>query len=372
MQFKTPFIKPHFPSAESIAEDYKRIVEANWFTNFGKFEEKFRLSVENFLNNGSVVTTVANATLGLDIAIKALFDKNSTKNEVLMPSFTFAAGANAVMSNGYTPVFIDIDFKTWQPDINQAKQYINANISKVSGILFCNVFGVADDYIKKWEELAKKYNIPLLIDSAAGFGSKYKSGEYIGSRGDCEVFSLHATKPFGVGEGGLIASKSKELILHLRQLQNFGFDSKREVSNIGTNAKMQEINCAIGLKQLEGYEERLESRRQVLKNYKDSLVKKGFVFQKNDELSSVAFASVIIPDGISIVKLMEKLADAGIETKRYYSPLHLQKAFKDLSKLASTLKNTELISSNILSLPVHDFMEKRKVNKIINILSYDL
>lgn len=265
-------------------------------------------------------------------------------------------------------VFIDIDKKTWQPDVAQARRYIKKHPSEVVGILLCNIFGVGAPSIDDWEKLAKEFDLPMVIDSAAGFGSRYADGSRIGQRGDCEVFSFHATKPFSVGEGGAISATSPELIKKLRSLQNFGFGDTREVESIGFNAKMQEINAAIGLHQLESIDNEIGVRQSHLAWYKDILKGHKFDFQPNAENSTVCFVSVLAPDKKSADRLHAALKDGGVEISRYYNPpLHKHKAFKGF-ELADTLDVTEDFCSRILSLPAHTFIgdsERKLIDDIV-------
>lgn len=362
MKYKVPFIKPSFPEASLIAEDYTKIVENNWFTNFGPFEQRFRREAADFIDETASACTVSNATLGLDIAVRALF-KGSEQSQVLVPSFTFAAGPEVIISNGLTPVFIDIN-DTVQPDIEQARDYVKANRGDMAGILLCNTFGTGNENIQAWEEMATEYGLPIIIDSAAGFGSEYSAGEKIGLRGDCEVFSFHATKPFAVGEGGLIVSKNESFIQKCRELQNFGFGTDRHIDHIGTNAKMQEINSAIGLRQLGGFAARLTSRRESLVIYKEGLSDQGFSFQDNDELSTVAFVSAVAPTPEAAEKVFTGLHQKSIEARRYYQPLHLEPKLAKHCLVAYSLDKTEQVASRLVSLPLHDNMVREDIEYI--------
>lgn len=363
-----PFIKPHFPSPKLIANDYAKIVESNWFTNFGPFEKELCAQVANFISQNVSVTTVANATLGIELAIRSLFVKDGRKNQVLVPSFTFIAGPASLISEGFTPVFVDIN-GALQPDLDQAKSYIEKNTDKVAGIFLCNTFGVGNKEVAKWEDLARRYKLPLIIDSAAGFGSMYDNKNYIGSRGDCEIFSMHATKPFSVGEGGLIVSKNQDLITKIRHLENFGFDENRVASDIGTNAKLQELNCAIGIRQLKDLESRLAGRRESLAHYKKLLEPKGFKFQGNDERSTVAFVSALAPSAATARGVYEFLHEDRVEVKKYYVPVHLMDVMAGRFLVADNLDNTEDVAGRILSLPLHDHMDVGIIERIIEAMN---
>lgn len=366
MKYKVPFIKPLFPSSEVIADDYRQIVESNWFTNFGPFEREFSERASEYIGGEGFVSTVSNATLGLLIAIKILL--KNPRGHVLIPSFTFSAGPEMIIMSGFKPVFIDIQPDTWQPDIIQAESYIKSNHGQMSGIILCNIFGVGNKSIEKWEELSLKYNLPLIIDSAAGFGSSYTDNERVGLRGNCEVFSLHATKPFAVGEGGLISSRSKDFIERVKQFQNFGFDNNKKINSIGINAKMQEFNAAIGLRQLQDFDARLKSRTVSLERYRRNLEPLGFVFQDNDNLSTIPFVSVVVQNKELSDLILTELNKSSVEVRKYYEPLHYQQVLMSESVLAGSLSVTEDVYSRILSLPLHDDMDKASIDMITNIM----
>lgn len=367
MKYKIPFIKPSLPSSRDLSEDYHKIINSNWFTNFGPYEEQFSAQAASFIGEGVYATTISSCTLGLDAAISILFNKQ--KSKVIVPSFTFASGVEVVIKNNYDPVFIDINKDDLQPSLGQAKEILEKNSANIAGILLGNTFGVGNADIEKWERLTSKYNIPLVIDSAAGFGSMYNNGERVGSRGDCEVFSIHATKPFAVGEGGIVASKNEDLIKKIRAFQNFGFGEDKNIHIIGTNAKLQEINCAIGVRQLENYEDRLSKRRNTLGKYKKLLSDRLYDFQYNDDLSTVPFATILIKEPSLADTIYDRLHSSGVEARRYYSPLHLQRILlKYRLNSDISLKNTEDIASRILSLPVHDDIKDDEVEYIAGII----
>lgn len=368
MKYKIPFIKPSFPLVGEVAEDYAKIIESNWFTNFGPYEKEFSKQAANFLADNLFAASVSNATLGLFISIKTLFNSDGNKRKVLVPSFTFAAGPEMLILSGFTPVFIDIDKDSWQPDLKQAEEYLTNNEDSVAGILLCNIFGVGNQSVEDWEKIASSYNLPLIIDSAAGFGSMYDNNQNIGARGDCEIFSLHATKPFAVGEGGLIVSKNQELIEAVKSFENFGFNQEKKIGIVGINAKLQEFNAAIGLRQLRGFHNRLIDRRLSLEKYKERLVPVGAVFQVNDQNSTVPFVSVLMESKDLTKVILNTLNISGIEARKYYEPLHRQALLLNESEIAGSLDNTEDVYNRILSLPLHDSMSVDDIDLITNII----
>lgn len=356
MKYKIPFIRPAFPSVSEVAEDYAKIIESNWFTNFGPYEREFIKRAAGFLGEDIFACSVSNATMGLFIAIQTVFKIDCDRKKVLVPSFTFAAGPEMLILSGFTPVFIDIDKNSWQPDWKQAEAYISNNQDSVAGVLLCNSFGVGNMSIKEWERIAQVYDMPLIIDSAAGFGSSYEGTQRVGTRGDCEIFSLHATKPFAVGEGGLIVSKNQGLIDMARSFENFGFNQDKKIGVIGINAKMQEFNAAIGLRQLEGFDGRLANRRLSLEKYKAKLTPIGCIFQENDQNSTIPFVSVVMKSSGLAVAVLDKLNQSGVEARKYYEPIHRQSILMQKSEKPYNLSVTEDIYDRMVSLPLHDSM----------------
>jgi dTDP-4-amino-4,6-dideoxygalactose transaminase len=369
VKYNIPFIRPSFPDSALIAEDVRSIVASNWFTNFGPFEKKFREEIKLYLGDSQIdVVTVSNATVGIDIAVRALFLGDVSRNEVLVPSFTFAAGPEVLISHGLTPVFVDIDEESWQPSLSQAEKYLERNNDFVAGILLGNSFGVGSPGIEEWEQLSSRYSLPLIIDSAAGFGSIYEDGSKVGTKGTCEVFSFHATKPFAIGEGGAITTKDKKLAAELYQLENFGYNDNKEIVSIGTNAKLEEISCAIGLRQLQGYDERINARQLLLKHLQDLVAERGNRFQSNDTKSSIPFMSLLMSNSETAGETLNSLNTAGIIARKYYSPVHKQGMIMRYAKIADSLSVTEEVYSRIISLPLHDSMTKEVIEQMADFL----
>lgn len=367
-RYKIPFIKPDFPAAEDIAKDYKEILAANWFTNFGPFEERFSKKIANYIGEEYYACTLSNATAALLASILAVLGKGDGTKYVLMPSFTFVAGAAALTWCGYKPLFIDIENKGLHMDIDQAEKAINEGGDNIAAILFCNAFGVGATDIEAWESLAASKNVPLIIDSAAGFGSLYSSNRKVGGAGKCEIFSFHATKPFAIGEGGAVVSRDSELIEKIISIQNFGFNGGGNAAYLGFNGKLEEVNAAIGLRQFERFSNILEGRRRVWRAYQQGLPPK-FKLQKNAANASLCFAAVLAPDEDQRDTSLKNLIENGVEAKTYYNPsIHKQSYYKNFDRY-SELTVTNDIDSRILSLPIHDNMSDDDLKLIIDTLN---
>lgn len=367
MPAEIPFIRPSFPVPAELAEDFEAIVQANWYTNFGPKEREFARALGDYLGPDLHVATLANGTLALIAALQVTLGPGTRDRYLLMPSFTFVAVAQAAQWTGYRPWFIDIDPDTWQPSVVSASAVLERSRDQVAGILLPNVFGVGNPDIDAWEKLAAEWELPIVIDSAAGFGSAYADGRPVGGRGACEIFSFHATKPFAVGEGGALVSRDQHLVEKTHRFQNFGFEASRDCTLLGMNGKLQEISAAIGLRQLAGLDRRLASRRKVFDCYRAELTRLGLQFQPNAEASSLCFASACCTSADQKSAVLASLSQHAIQARDYYNPpLHLQQYFVADTELRSAdLSTTEAICSRIVSLPVHDDMASDDVARVV-------
>lgn len=367
MPAEIPFIRPSFPVPAELAEDFEAIVQANWYTNFGPKEREFARALGEYLGTGLHVATLANGTLALIAALQVTLGPGVRDRYLLMPSFTFVAVAQAAQWTGYRPWFIDIDSDTWQPSVASASAVLERSRDEVAGILLPNVFGVGNPDIDVWEKLAAEWELPVVIDSAAGFGSVYADGRHVGGRGACEIFSFHATKPFAVGEGGALVSRDAQLVERAHRFQNFGFEASRDCTQLGMNGKLQEISAAIGLRQLVGLDRRLASRRKVFDCYRAELARVGLQFQPNAEASSLCFASACCVSADHKAAVLASLSEHEIQARDYYNPpLHLQQYFAADTELRSAeLSATEDMCSRVVSLPVHDDMAPDDVARVV-------
>ena len=367
MPSEIPFIRPSFPGSAELAEDFDEIVHANWYTNFGPKERQFTRALGEYLGPDLHVATLANGTLALIAALHTTLGPGTRDSYLLMPSFTFIAVAQAALWNGYRPWFIDIDPDTWQPS---APRPVPSSSAPATGSpASCSPTRSAS---------ATPRSVPGRISPPSG---SYRScstrrrasarctptAKRVGGRGACEIFSLHATKPFAVGEGGALVSRDSRLVERAHDFQNFGFAGGRLSTQLGINGKLQEINAAIGLRQLVGLDRRLESRRNVFECYRAELTCVGLRFQPNADASSLCFASACCTSADHRAAVLASLRKHAIQARDYYNPpLHLQPYFVANPQLRSAdLPVTEDICSRIVSLPVHDDMAPDNVARVV-------
>lgn len=340
------------PNADDLAADFASIEAANWYTNFGPKERAFRQAISEYLGSSLDVVTVSNATIGLMGAIAALLPKGDGTERIAIASFTFAAGAQAILWHGYQPAWIDIDPVSLQPSPPSFEALLETG-ANVAAILLTNTFGIGTSEISAWEEKAEALGVPLIIDSAAGFGSRYDSGELLGGRGDCEVFSFHATKPFAIGEGGAIVTRDAAVADRIREFTNFGFRNRDAgAADIGLNGKLQEINAAIGSRQLLGFEDALRDRRALLHRYMQRFAGKPLRFPTGVETSSGGFAPIVVETAALRDRILARLIEAGVEARSYYSPpVHEHPYLRQFEALVP-LECTEDVAARMLSLPL--------------------
>ncbi|HEY5442685.1 MAG TPA: DegT/DnrJ/EryC1/StrS family aminotransferase [Candidatus Saccharimonadales bacterium] len=365
MAARVPFIKPHLPPPDEIANDLREIYKNNYYSNNGPVYRRFAAAMEAYLGQGLHVVAVNNATTALMLAMKACCPKNSQKKYIAVPAFTFPAGPLAIEWCGYEPVFFDINTSDAQPSLKSFEKLYEKYQSQVAGILLTNSFGIGNDELAKWEKTSEDKDLALVIDSAPGIGSVYPDGRLLGGGGTCEIFSMHVTKPFGIGEGGLITTKDKALAQKLESLKNFGFGPSKMTVGQGLNGKITELDCAIGLRLLKSFDATLEQRKAVHKMYEDCL--EGRVrFLPNARKAAIQFITIIVGAEVRD-RVLACLEEHKIDARTYYAPpLHQHAYFKDTLKVE--LPETELLSRQIISLPLHGDMQPQLVERICAIV----
>ncbi len=368
MTKKVPFIKPKLPPASLIAQDLEQINLNNYYSNNGPFYHAFKEKIEAYLGDGIHAVIVSNATAALMIAMKVVFgDKSHTRKKyIAVPSFTFAASPLAIHWRGYEPLFVDVRLGSGQPDLEKFDQLDDSVKKDIAGVVLVNNFGIGMEDLDKWSQYLNKRNIPFIIDSAPGFGSTYPDGSLLGGGGKCEIFSFHATKPFGIGEGGLLTTKDHKLAEAFERLKNFGFDDHKDIVEFGMNAKITELDCAIGLRVLENYEETLKDRRRSYRLFEKHLFTETS-FLPRAETAAIQFATVLIEQKDKYLRVLRNLRDHGVEAKTYYAPpLHHSKLFRDSAR--GDMFNTDTISQQVISLPVHPDMSSGLIRDICGIV----
>lgn len=304
-------------------EYVKRCFETSWISSAGeniqRFEEKFaeacgaKYGVS--CTNGTTALHLALATLGV-----------GKEDEVVIPTFTMIATANAVTYTGAKPVLVDSEPDTWNIDVKKIEEKITPRTKVVMPV---HTYGHPVD-MDKILDIAKKYDLYVVEDAAEAHGSEYK-GRKIGSIGDVSCFSFYANKIITTGEGGMLTTDNEEIAKIARDLRGHAFSEDRHFwhNYIGFNYRMTNLQAAIGLAQMEKFDENVRRRIQTAKLY-NSLLKniKGITLppQTKGVKNVYWMYSILVNDEFDSTRdeLRGKLARRGVETRTFFIPIHLQ------------------------------------------------
>ena len=313
--------------------------------------------------------TCANGTDALTIAMRVLNVK--TNDAVFVPSFTFYSTSEVVSLEGATPIFVDVDERTFNIDAMKLekaiKQVINEGKLNPKAIIPVDLFGQVANF-PEILEIAAKYNLKVVEDGAQGFGGSI-NGKMACSFGDISTTSFFPAKPLGCyGDGGAIFTDDEEFYKLMLSLRVHGKGSfKYENVRVGYNSRLDTIQAAILLPKFEAFKEyELDNRNKFAKMYTEKLkdiiktpvVPEGYV-------SSWAQYTLILDSEEERNNLQDELKKAGIPTMVYYPiPLHKQIVYEGYNFNLDDLKVSEELSKKVLSIPMHPYMNEETVNKI--------
>ncbi len=358
---------PNIGDRQYFIQCINDIFDRSWLSNNGHYLKTFETELKKYLNVKHVIP-VCNATVGLEIAAKAL----GLKGEVIVPSFTFIATAHILQWMGIKPVFCDIEENSHTIDCTQIRKLITNN---TSGILGVHLWGNLCD-TEELGKIAKENNLKLLFDAAHAFGSSDGS-TMAGNFGDCEVFSFHATKIFNSFEGGAITTNNDELAEKIRLMINFGFKGYDNVVEIGLNAKMNEACAAMGLTNLKDIYKYIEKARNNQKLYIKYLSKiDGIRVVTNYSEKNNGHYVVIEVDekkfGIPRDRLYNILHKENIIVRRYFYPgCHRMEPYKTIYPHADkSLPTTNDVGSKVLVLPNNRLISEKEIVSISNLINF--
>jgi dTDP-4-amino-4,6-dideoxygalactose transaminase len=339
--------RPNLGDPELFLSEVRKIFERRWLTNDGPCVRALEDRVRAVSGTRHCVA-VSNGTVALEIAVRAL----GLSDEVIVPSFTFAATAHAVAWQGLTPVFADADPNTHNLDVEDVRRRVTP---RTTGIVATHVWG-RPCAVQALTALAEELKLRLIFDAAHAFGCTL-DGKPIGGFGNAEVFSFHATKFFNTFEGGAIVTNDDQLAARARSIRNFGFAGFDDVAEIGTNAKMTEVCAAMGLAGFETLPSVVEVNRRNHEQYCRELSELPGVevVRFNDaDRSNFQYVVLIIEAqraGLTRDELLAVLQSENVLARRYFSPgLHRMRAYAKGADTPS-LPGTEWIADRVLSLP---------------------
>lgn len=341
-------------------------LDRRWLTNDGVLVAELEARLAALLGVRHCIPT-GNGTVGLELAIRAM----GLSGEVIMPSFTFVAAAHALQWQQITPVFCDIESRNHSIDPACVERLITP---RTSAILAVHLWGEPCD-IAALTAIARKHRLRLLFDAAHAFGCSH-DGTMIGNFGDAEVFSFHATKVFNTIEGGAITTNDDELAARLRAMRNFGFTDYDKVDYLGTNGKMNEMEAAMGLTNLEHLAQFIAVNRRNYLAYRQGLADipgvRMFEY-RDDEKRNHQYIVIEVTErsaGISRDRLLKTLHQHNVLARRYFWPgCHRMQPYASYQQPSPNgLLVTERVASEVLCLPTGTAVSEETVAAICQLI----
>ena len=385
-----PVTKAYLPNKQKYQAYVDSIFGSGWLTNNGTLLQQLEQRLAEHLGVKHLIC-VANGSLALQLAYKAL----ELENEVLTTPFSFAATTSTLAWEGLNPVFVDITPTCFNMNPENIESLIT---DKTTAIVPVHVYGNPCD-VEAIQKIAHRHNLKVIYDAAHAFGVGYtnKNGQTqsVLNYGDISTISFHATKLFHTVEGGAVITSDDELAKKIRLLINFGFTGPTTIGSIGTNAKMNEFEAAMGLCVLDEIDIIKSDRQRIWETYLQEL--SGMVrFQHWNPRSenNHAYAPVLFESEEQLLKVEAKLKENNILSRRYFYPSldtlgYLAKVEDSSSTLAmserkynssiessnmkmknspSNGKTSSDIASRILCLPIYPSMKTEEQLKIIKYL----
>ena len=351
--------KTFLPPIDEYFDKIKTIWESKWITNQGPLTGELESKLKEYLGVKNLLL-VSNGTIALQIAIKAL----ELKNEIITTPYSYVATTSSILWENCTPVFCDIEDKTFCIDADKIENLIT---DKTTGILATNVYGFPCDY-EKIKTIADKHGLKVIYDGAHSFGVKI-NGDSVFNFGDISTVSFHATKLFHTIEGGAIITNDEKLSAKMFLYRAFGHLDDDHYS-VGINGRTSEFNAAMGLCNLPRINDFINRRKDINILYRRLLSNSGLKFPvipDNTEYN-YSYFPVIFRSEEQMLLIKDKLSENNINTRRYFYP--------SLNKLPYLKGNScplsESTAKRVLCLPLYYELSNEEVEFISNIISDNL
>lgn len=336
-------------------------IDTTWISSNGKFinlfENKFK---DTFISNNNHVLSTSNGTCAIELVLRA-FDIG-VGDEVIVPNLTFGATVNAVKLVGAIPIFVDVDDKTWNLDVNEVDRVIS---KKTKAIIAVDLYGLPC-LVESISQLCKNNNLYFIQDSAESLGSSVND-IYIGNFADATTFSFFANKIITSGEGGMCVFKSRLFYEKASIIKNHGMSKNIKYKHelVGGNYRLTNMQAAIGLAQLENFDKILTDKINIGKYYRDFIDNSLFQKENKNVKNNYWLNTIRFNSERKRLVVQNELMKNGIETRRVFSPMNSQPAFK--------FDKSFLISEDIfkcgLCLPSSADLKMKDVKYISNIIN---
>jgi perosamine synthetase len=337
-------------------------LNTTWISSNGPYLDQFEQQFAAFCQSKHAIAC-SNGTTALHLALLA--HDVGPGDEVIVPTLTFVATANAVTYCGALPVFVDVEADTWNMDIRAIEQKIT---SRTKGIIAVHLYGHPAD-MDPIMELAHKYDLFVIEDAAEAIGAQYK-GRMAGALGHTATFSLFGNKVITTGEGGVVTTDNEAIAEKIRLLRGQGIDKNKKYWHpvIGYNYRMTNIQAAIGCAQLEKVEWHIRERIRVAMHYYDYLQHDSRLTLPVQRIwaKNVFWMFSIVLNGRSEQQrdhVMQQLKDKGIETRPFFYPMHILPPYRD-GQLYEEYPIANRIASQGMNLPSHGELTKKDIQYI--------
>ena len=358
--------QPYLPPLEEFIPYLQQIWDNKWLTNNGALHQQLEKELANYLGV-KYISLFSNGTLALISALQAL----KIQGEVITTPFSFVATTHSLWWNNIKPVFVDIDPVSFNLDPAKIEAAITP---KTTAIMPVHVYGNPSD-VNRIKEIADVYGLKVIYDACHTFGVSIK-GIPVLNFGDLSVMSFHATKVYNTFEGGAIVCHDEATKKRIDNLKNFGFVNETTVVAPGINAKMNEVQAAMGLLQLKYIDIAIEKRKQIAEQYREGLKNiEGITYI--DDISDVkhcySYFPILINQeeyGKSRDEVYEVLKTYNIFGRRYFYPLISQfPTYKGLeSAQPGKMPVAEKVAEQVICLPIYPDLDDNTIITICKIL----
>ncbi len=357
--------QPFLPPLQEFLPYLEQIWARKVLTNGGPFHQQLEEELAQYLGVEHVAL-FSNGTLGLITALQAL----RITGEVITTPYSFVATAHSLLWHGNKPVFVDIEPHTLNLDPSKIEAAITPQTTAIMPVHCygnpCDIAGI--------QEIADNYNLRIIYDACHAFGVRDASGSIL-RYGDLSVLSFHATKVFNTFEGGAIICPDKKTKQRIDHLKNFGFVNETTVVAPGINAKMSEVNAAMGLLQLSHMPKVLESRKKIDRYYRTQLAEvEGISCIPCVEGVDANFSyfPILVGDAYPSARdeLYLALKSQGINARRYFYPLISDfPMYRGLpSAQPSNLPVASSAASRVLCLPIYPSLDFEDIDRVVELI----
>lgn len=348
------------PPKEDYDAQLERIWESKWLTNRGILTKELELKLKDYLNVNDILI-MNNGTIPLQIALKLL----GKEGEIITTPFSYVATSAAIIWENCTPIFVDIDSDYLTIDESKIESSIT---DKTTAILATHVFGNPCN-IEVIDKIAKKHNLKVIYDAAHCFGVTYK-GESIFKSGDISTCSFHATKLFHTGEGGAIFCENEELMHKISYSHNFGHNGPMDFHGLGINAKISELQSAMGLSVLPYMDKIISERKKAVNYYLGNLnFEELKTIKIRDNVTwNYSYFPIIFKNEEMLLSIQRVLNDDNVFPRRYFYPSLNTISYINKSKMPVS----ESIAKRILCLPLFVGMNDSLLKRICDSINDNL